>query len=642
MATEKLQFPEFDFNSGTYSGLLYQFATPKQILTARGLSRQLQGLPVSDIDYQRSVLPIAFRLWADNQQDLANYRKSLASALNKDNTLTYNRDPATCGDVYIDTYKSPYPATVHNQLRQLANSEQFSNQSNPANPVEILCDPFARGPRQMLAPVGSNANVLLSTGDNPETWAEVGSSGCPKVGIQYSDSLGIGNNNAVYSPHSGLHCVGFDWWGWDTDSYSYTFSSVALKRTDTFSLSPVNPQNISFWLMSFFNFAMEMSVQTPPAYPAITVQIVVGNNSTNYYYYNMPLSGSAYNDSWTQFSFPLSSMSVIGAPSWSSPLTYFTIQVAMQSGTLSPAPSFYIDDVVINVAPNPTPYVTNINVDKGDSFAPFKLYLSMPNAVDNIWIGRKQDNVNSAPLVVDAPTATTGYTTGTLNSGQIDSLNDTNYSYTISNTTAAVFPAKYITSTTAGKYKVLTRLNTADPGGITVAFQAADKNANTISNYLTGDSVSVAASANWQIIDLGNLSLPLKNYTSDVDLSQMFSTVGLQVTGSSGTGYALKVDWILLLPTDGGSIYIAAPSSLSYLIFDTISRNSTRIYGSTDGTDQNAFGLEEFCVGDLEVLVPGDNTLALLAYNSADPNNIKSLQVGYQYYEPRYDLSTGQ
>ncbi len=602
-----LKFPEFDFNNRAYgTGVRYDLDIAAKKITQAGELKRLFELGLLPPDFDLMVLTVPLDLEYLNGAQLAQQRDDLAAALRKkSNVLTYNGDPGETADVYFDTYESPFPHSLHDVLSRKGGVQSVN--------VDVLCDPFARGPKRLLTSATNFSQILGNGEQAEEAWAKV--SGTGTVGI-YGPALPIGTG----TPHSGNKSIGF--------ILIPVGATLEGKRSDPFSLdcSAFSAGVFSCWAMADGDFT--------------NIRVKIGNDSTNYFYEDFVFE--IYNGwipkpdvVWTNLFCNISSMISIGAPNWVNPITYFDISVTSDGLSQSPGSDIYFDDCVLFVPGAPAPYVANLTVDDGNAPCPFKLYMSLDAPVDHIWIGRKADNVASAPLVVNVPTAATGWNAGTLTSGQADCLNGNYYEVSVANTATKLFPAKFALDKCSGVYKVFARFKSLDPGGVTIRRAAQDKNGSV----LYGESKIVAANtAHWQIKELGDLSVPLDKPTNEAVPANLFTTVGLEVTGSSATPYAFRVDWLALLGIDGGSIFISLPSTVQHLIFDTITRDGAVVYGSTDGADDNAYSLKQYARGDLEVAEPGDNTFVFLAYDSTTPDAIRSLQLLNQYFEPRYDL----
>ena len=595
-----LKFPEFDFSDYVNTILLAGFELPAKTITQGADLKRLHELDLSDADFERLKLLIPTYLKFANAGERADLRAALASALRKKrNVLMYNSGPLTTGDVYIDTYQSPFPATIHNEETD-AGLEELQ--------TEVLCDPFARGPKRLLTSDSSPLSIILANGElSGEAWTKVSGDGT----VTLSDMKDI----AGAAPHSDGECIRF--------SHTYPWNTTEAKRSDVFSLNCANMATgrLSLWLWGY-------------PHPAIFFEIKIGNDQNNYFYKDFTLGDLDYSSWWRNFTASVSSMLTVGAPNWANPITYVAINLTYQGAPPGgSAGDIAFDDLVLYGGGSKAPYAINLNVDKGDAPSPFKAYMYMDGNVDRIWIGRKVDNAASAPLVVTDPSAASGWTTGTIVTGQADCLKGSYYHQNVNNTPQLVFPAKYALDLCTGVYKVFARFKSLDAGSISIRRAAQDKNGEVV----YGDSKTVASNvSHYQILELGDLSVPLRKPTSEAVLANMFTTIGLEVTGSSATNYDFHTNWIILLPIDGGAVFLQLPSGLQNLIFDTITRGGSTLYGN--GSDDQAYSLRKYVRGDLEILNPGNNTLVFLAYDSTNVDAVRNLQLLNLYAELRYDL----
>lgn len=589
----------FDFNDGVNTSLTYKAAIPYPDYTSTGDKKLARGIRPGYQDRQNLNLSIAFQTLNIPRQTAADLQAALHTELEKPrHVLKYNPDPANLPDVFFDTYASP-DSMAFDALWHISGVQDHN--------IKVLADPFARLDEKIIF---DSTTMLFECEGSGETWA--------------------GTNPAA-------------------DATNFIYGSQSEKSTpvagssSSLAVALSTPRNLSsYWSTGWVT--MWMYLDTVPNDLAIWISI--GSDASNYRKWGFVTfvggwgQQATFVPGWQIVYFDFNSgYATTGVPNLSA-IDWLEIYVGVPWGQT--APIFNVDNCTISNGPvcaprARAPFVFQLNNVETLAPAGMLLKTKLSSNINRLWIGKKEKGVDPFPAVVDTPAADDRgeFSMGTL--GQSASCHKGDYyRYSVSNAGILVHPGKFYFHQHEGRYKVLARVRTYDAGTVSINWTGYDKNN---SDYGSGEVKQITALGNaWQVIDLGEVGVPLHGFPADATPSAMYTALGLWVVGSAGAAN-FDVDYVCTFPVDGGGRVILPPTALAYLNIDTRHIGSQGVYGSTDGTADSSYGLGHRSRGDLKTLDPGVNNIAVMARDTATPALVPDVEITKVSYIPRVPVS---
>jgi len=621
MARAKILLGDFDFNDGVNTRIADGFKIPAPKLTAAGERKRRRGIRPGSGDYEPLIISIPFFLKAPDgdKADLAALAATLNAELQAErNTLTYNPDPdTTLEDVYFETYLS-FTEPVFDKVFELG--------ARQSHVVELLADPYAAKDDRTLF----DSTMTIFTGDA----ADDGVSEVWTGTFQDTNQIAWGTNSRKILGASGSSSATCDRVG----GYALDFTPY-LAAGD-------NEGWVSLWIY-----------RDGPEYTDEYVTVRLGSDSSNYRQWTIGRATDnwqAYGGhgqgafcfvrGWQVIFFDFNDPdTVAGAPNLAA-IDHFKYQTDRTPGNTTP--TVYIDNCTISngkiLAPQArAPFIcTAYDIDT-TAPATFKARISNAATADRLWIGKGKTGMDNPPVIIDRQISAvagffdTSYTVG-------GSLTHDGYGAfynpvdsVIKNVEKKIFPGRLIYEKAAGLYKVFARVQSKDTGGVAIRWAGFDGPSNTWGYGETKTIYGTASSPPWQIVNLGDVSLPLIGFSPDADPAVVYTNLGLSVTGSSSTAKDFCVDYILLLPFDGGGLCVILPVANYEILIDTGNGGDPVCECAGGGDPQYAASLRNGYTGDLEFLLPGKNNLVLHAFNSASPDNVSQVALKYLKYTPR-------
>lgn len=296
---------EFDFNDLTSATLLDGFTIPPAELNERGLRRRERGERPRMEDYNRITIQICFKLQGTaNIESLLTKQRTLLMALGKGrNVLTWNPDPATCSDVYFDTYASPLDLPL---------DIAYFIQSKGTYTLNLLADPF---PYPAESTIFDTVAVLGQVDGESGEWTASNETGAnaPEDSTKYRQ----GSKSARTEIKAGAN------------------SWIQRDATSILKYSPLGATN---WITVCLWFD-----EKPTNLQADGFRIRIGNDSTHYFRYDFdkPYGESAFHAGWQLLFFDFAAPSyILNGSTTGNDYFYFEANVASGDG-----PAFNIDNV---------------------------------------------------------------------------------------------------------------------------------------------------------------------------------------------------------------------------------------------------------------------------------------------------------
>ena len=127
-----------------------------------------------------------------------------------------------------------------------------------------------------------------------------------------------------------------------------------------------------------------------------------------------------------------------------------------------------------------------------------------------------------------------------------------------------------ITNAPRGLYRVLTRVNEQGSSADVRISMGFSQGAVTADPTVAADYTAISGS-NFHIVDLGTVTIPIFGVPENTDAGTFTMRLCAYDAQATPSDSSLRVDWVMLLPVDMGSMYVSKTSNTDVVLVDSIS-----------------------------------------------------------------------